>query len=788
MKVDIESQKTIHGFFDEFKNESHLLLLINATNKAYYGTSDSITLQNLTYHAYHNEKKYRFFGIRKKSGELRVINAPIGGLKHIQRTLNLILQCVYKPNKVANGFVWNRSVATNAKHHVGKNYVYNMDLKDFFPSIHKARVEKRLQLPPFNLSGDKKDIATLIARLTTMKVYEYKTKVDSRTIKIDESIIYTINKKKASLVDLFKYLDFKFKEKLALPSSDKRSKKEKKYKKKIKKIIASSSIDNKILNLFQENLYLLEKFIDAIDEKSERKYAVLPQGAPTSPILSNAICDRLDRKLLRLAKKNNVKYTRYADDITFSSMHNVYRDDGEFIKFVHQTIKEENFEINHAKTRLQKRGYRQEVTGVIVNDKVNVSRRYIKKLRMMIYLLEQYDFDKAQVIFSKNYLKDRRYKVKKAPSILNVIEGKLQYLKMIKGDKDSTYQKLYQRFLSYMGEEEKDDKPEVIKEKKIDFEIAQYYECNHDPKRLVKLLGLFADHNDILKYITHTWDTGQPKLYPKYLIEVEKKWKTIQHELYEFDLDLNAKIYAFVLRDDYKEWGAGKIPIGWSSPIIKEWFEKNNQYVKSFKDIEFDKEDERLKPLIKQRLYNFQDVVDKFKSEIKFTSENNKFDTYLYKMKENKLNNFEKLDIDENSKEILESVEFFTNIEQLDRGIEDIFILFNDRSAKSKRLKIVALEDEENDSYIEVRFVHLGVHPTIPAKKLIKKLKDKKGSFTSPIKQLCSICDFSIEAQFPGKEKIQRINILKQADVPELEEDLNTNIEGFTILLRFYIK
>jgi RNA-directed DNA polymerase len=67
----------------------------------------------------------------------------------LQKTLALILQAVFEPHNAATGFVWERSIVDNAKLHVGSNYVYNIDLKDFFQSIDQARVWKTLQLKPF---------------------------------------------------------------------------------------------------------------------------------------------------------------------------------------------------------------------------------------------------------------------------------------------------------------------------------------------------------------------------------------------------------------------------------------------------------------------------------------------------------------------------------------------------------------------------------------------------------------------------------------------------------------
>ena len=146
---------------------------------------------------------------------------------------------------------------------------------------------------------------------------------------------------------------------------------------------------------------------------------VLPQGAPTSPVLSNMCALKLDHRLSGLSRRFHLTYTRYADDITFSSNHNVYHADGEFMKELFQIIRSCRFTVNHQKIRLQKRGRKQEVTGLTVNEKTNVSRKWTKNLRAQIHQI--------------NYLEE--------PSMytINVIRGKLNYLRMVKGADDSTY-------------------------------------------------------------------------------------------------------------------------------------------------------------------------------------------------------------------------------------------------------------------------------------------------------------------------------------------------------------
>lgn len=173
---------------------------------------------------------------------------------------------------------------------------------------------------------------------------------------------------------------------------------------------------------------------------------VLPQGSPTSPTLTNILCKKLDRRLNGLANRFGATYTRYADDITFSSPHNIYNDE-EFNKELNRIIEEDQkLEINPKKTRLQKAGYRQEVTGLIVNDKVNVRKRYLKQIRMWLYYWEKYGYEKAEQIFKRDYIADKSHVKNMNSHLVNVLDGKLEFLKMVKGIEDGTYKGLNERF------------------------------------------------------------------------------------------------------------------------------------------------------------------------------------------------------------------------------------------------------------------------------------------------------------------------------------------------------
>jgi retron-type reverse transcriptase len=188
---------------------------------------------------------------------------------------------------------------------------------------------------------------------------------------------------------------------------------------------------------------------------------VLPQGSPTSPTLTNILCRKLDRRLTGLAKRFGAVYTRYADDITFSSYHNIYKNE-EFQKELKRIIEEDQkLVINPKKTRLQKSGYRQEATGLIVNDKVNVLRRYVKQIRMWLYYWEKYGYEKAEQIFKRDYIADKGHVKKMNAQLVSVIDGKLLFLKMVKGAEDGTYKKLKERFDKLTGLKEKKDNEKI---------------------------------------------------------------------------------------------------------------------------------------------------------------------------------------------------------------------------------------------------------------------------------------------------------------------------------------
>lgn len=290
--------------------------------------------------------RYKTFYIRKKNGNLREINAPSYQLGIILHILNIVFKSVYTPKSSAMGFVEGRSVVSNASVHVGHNYVFNIDLENFFPSIPQSAIRKRLCQKPFKLPF--------------------------------------------------------------------------------------------VVSLIISNLCCKES------EDGINKF--LPQGSPTSPLLTNAVCDTLDHIMRGVANRFGVHYTRYADDMTFSSMHNVYQEDSEFRKEIRRVIESLGFKMNDEKTRLLKSGERQEVTGLTVNECVNVSRKYIRDIRCILHIWEKEGYGKAYAYFYPFYKHDKGYIKKGEPVMENVIGGKLNYLRMVKGSSNPAYCKLISRY------------------------------------------------------------------------------------------------------------------------------------------------------------------------------------------------------------------------------------------------------------------------------------------------------------------------------------------------------
>jgi retron-type reverse transcriptase len=113
--------------------------------------------------------------------------------------------------------------------------------------------------------------------------------------------------------------------------------------------------------------------------------ALMPQGAPTSPAISNLVCRRLDARLAGLAKRNKGVYTRYADDLTFSFKKADELKVGRFRWWVDQVCHQEGFFVNQKKFRVIRASQRQLVTGIVVNDELRVPREERRRFRAILH-------------------------------------------------------------------------------------------------------------------------------------------------------------------------------------------------------------------------------------------------------------------------------------------------------------------------------------------------------------------------------------------------------------------
>jgi len=307
-----------------------------------------ISYSKLTYLLYRlpTSRTYRKFEIRKRSGGTRTILAPMPGLARLQRTLLGVLETVYQPRQCVHGFVASKSILTNARQHLDKRYVLNVDLKDFFPSINFGRVRGMFIAPPYKLPAP---VATVLAQICCVKNQ-------------------------------------------------------------------------------------------------------LPQGAPTSPIVSNMICTKLDNELLRLAQAHRCTYTRYADDITISTSLPRFPADLATLDLSSslpipllgpklQAIVESNgFKVNQRKISLQRTHWHQEATGLTVNEIVNTRRKYVRQVRSLLHAWREYGLEDAAKEHFERYRSADRPPGTKYPELFRtVIRGKIEFLRMIKGAGNPVY-------------------------------------------------------------------------------------------------------------------------------------------------------------------------------------------------------------------------------------------------------------------------------------------------------------------------------------------------------------
>lgn len=809
MKLEQAHIDQIRTAFEKMQSREDLLHVLNEAKPMVYGDKAvPFDLKQLTWYANPKlgRKRYAEFKIKKKSGAERSIHAPVKGLKSLQKTLSFVLQCVYEPHNAAMGFVRDRSIVDNAKLHVGSKYVYNIDLKDFFPSVDQARVWKCLQLKPFNLNKASS------VEPQYMKWEDFK----KEHLKTEEPVTFLKGKGR-----MFTNTPYG-----TLYVANNFDKEKDKY-----ILLGSSSLKTKAGKSLEGTLWLVNKIPDTsrldianiiaslcctemeVERKNETgewekvKRNVLPQGAPTSPVITNIVCQKLDYLLSGVAKRFGLKYSRYADDITFSSMHNVYQPESLFLKELHRIIAEQNFHIKESKTRLQKDGYRKEVTGLLVNEKANVQQRYIKQLRMWLYYWERYGYERAAGFFLQQYIADKGHVKNGKPDMANVISGKLDYLKMVKGAENELYQKLKARFEKITGkatsisknqieveEAETSNTPlmklllglnkqptvlseeiiiDVTTEVKTDRNTLPVF---HKPKELVSLLKKFSVNDSALKYTTHSWDAGRDKGIFKdledFLQKARQEYSEFSFLLHGLSRNLNAKIYNFLFEKEisHKGWGEKRIKFGWSSPELIHACKNNPDLIPE----DFIIPEEYQLQVAGQTIQKFKQVINIFKNEIEIRDENSVLENLILKKHDRHLISFSPPKIIN-----LENKSFYTDIQWLSKALDLIFKGIQDRP---QHRVVEYFVTENNNEKLVLNILH---KESFKRGTTIydEKLNLTRGDF-GPIKDyLTNLCDWSIESEF--SEGAYRINYLvSDNEIPAYEKIMSA--EGFKHILTFY--
>ena len=156
----------------------------------------------------------------------------------------------------------------------------------------------------------------------------------------------------------------------------------------------------------------------------------LPQGAPTSAYISNLVMKDFDEELGSWCEQNNIAYTRYSDDMTFSGDFNPHEVIGKIRKMLYKL----NLKINNKKIKVIYNHQCQKVTGLVVNEKVRVSAKYRDKVRQEIYYIKKYGL--------LNHLNKIGYQ-EEPTKYLNTLYGKVLYILSINEEKEFLEYKSY---------------------------------------------------------------------------------------------------------------------------------------------------------------------------------------------------------------------------------------------------------------------------------------------------------------------------------------------------------
>lgn len=332
-----------------------------------------------------DESCYKTFYIKKKNGGYREINMPPRPLYRFQREIGrFLLEKKESQLDVSFGFERGKSILDNARKHINKEVVINLDIKDFFKSIKREAVEACLQ-------SKFKTNRTSFSTITSFVTYN----------------------------------------------------------------------------------------------------GYLPTGSPSSPVISNYICEKMDQQIIDLCSKQKVSYSRYADDLTFSYNHILSPQ--ELIPQIIKILEQYNFKLNKRKIKVFRKNSRQEVTGLTVNEKVNLKREFRYNLKAIFHNFDKLGYTETRKVFAAKFPKKL---------FLPTLIGWVDHYGFIMGKNDKYYIK-YNRLLYgiYIGDNyfEQGLNPDNEISKLKDFIISVIKIISIEEKKTYEEISL----KQVIEYLIH---------------------------------------------------------------------------------------------------------------------------------------------------------------------------------------------------------------------------------------------------------------------------------------------
>lgn len=222
----------------------------------------------------------------------------------------------------------------------------------------------------------------------------------------------------------------------------------------------------RILGLLLAKPYAFDRKVATLIAQLTTYKNTLPQGSPASPIISNLICNKMDRDFITFCKNRKLIYTRYADDITISSQkrkHMILNSslEDELLEDIKSIIIQNGFKINSEKIHFSYGKDGGIVTGLRVNERVNIPRKTIRSLRGLYHNILTNGYQIANEKYNQKY-KNLNRTPKENKDLINHINGHLNFIFMIKGQFDEVYSNYYHKFKTELKLDIKSPSPKSV--------------------------------------------------------------------------------------------------------------------------------------------------------------------------------------------------------------------------------------------------------------------------------------------------------------------------------------